>query len=394
MTTNCSGERELTEKRATLAKNLITLSENPDLPVETRNAALDKLSPEVENAAEAEKRARIEAEAAEKRALNERAVRIVVGNAEKRREEENAPEWRNLVPTHDEYRALIAEATPTQGGYTVPQKVSTAWVDRLRATSVFLEAPGINLVPFNSATFRIPAIVASSGTTVVPEGQTIPKADATFGALDLAPIKFAAIYQASSEILEDSALAIEQVVSQTMIEDMASDVDRSAFIGTGGTAGLAGIASTAANNTATNLATGKTTVSWDDVLDAYMAIVATGRKPTVVWCSPDQYKALTKSRENTGGAGTGAYLSGSVTADPAGAAWGLPILVSSNVPVRTVIVADASRIYVGVRRDLTINRSDEYGYGEDLVSWRVTSRWAGIRVSEATSVQKIVASAT
>ncbi|MGK5682505.1 hypothetical protein [Actinoplanes sp. URMC 104] len=73
---------------------------------------------------------------------------------------------------------------------------------------------------------------------------------------------------------------------------------------------------------------------------------------------------------------------------------GLPILPSANVPVRTVFVADATRLYVGVRRDLTLNVSQDYQFGNDVTSWRLTYRLAGVRAAEATSAVKIVASAT
>ncbi|MFC4067989.1 phage major capsid protein [Actinoplanes subglobosus] len=389
MTDNCSGTRELAEKRAKLAENLITLSENTDLPVESRNAALDKLAPEVNDAAQAEQRTQAEAQAAELRTVHERA-----GAETARRRDLDEPdsgmEWRNLFPSHEEYRALMETGAPAQGGYTVPQKVGNKWIGQLRAQSVFLAAPGINLIPFDSATFRIPQVLTSGNPSVVAEGATIPKADLTTGPVDFNAQKYGFIYQASSEILEDSAINIEQLVAQTMVENIASKVDLDAFQGNG-TTGLFGISSTAALNTATTLAAGTTSVTWDHVLDAYMAILLTGRKPTVVWCSIDQFRGLVKSREN---GSTGAYLAGSVTADPAGAAWGLPILPSANVPARTVIVADASRVYLGVRRDVTVKRSDEYAFGEDMSSWRATSRWAGIRVAEATSVQKIVAAAS
>ncbi|MEV6300400.1 phage major capsid protein [Actinoplanes sp. NPDC051861] len=379
---------ELRTKAAKLADNLTKVAANEDLPAEIRSNALNELSGDVVQAAEEIRKT----EEAETRALNEHfggltAARPGTG----RGKSDDGPEWRHLVPTFDEYRALMAEGTPAQGGYSVPQKIASQWIEKLRNRSVFMSAPGLNMVPFDSASFRIPAQLTSSTPSVVAEGATIPKGDITFGALDFNAIKYGSIYQGTSEILEDSSLPLEKLIAETMIDDMAVKVDFDAFQGTGGTAGLFGISSTAASNTTTTLSAGKTLVTWDDVLDAYIAVLTTGRTPTVVWCSMDQYKGLIKSREN---GTTGAYLAGSVTADPMSQAWGLPILPSANLPVRTVIVADASRIYVGVRRDIRLNRSDEYGYGEDVVSWKGTARYAGIRVAEATSVQKIVAAAS
>jgi HK97 family phage major capsid protein len=395
-------DEELADKQQRLLK-ILAVSDSPALPVESRINALDQMAGnEIRNAdmidvaagrmvdskpGNAEDRA--QDGTAEMRAASERAALLVAGTPEMRAAQDG-PEWANLFPTHDEYRALMATGAPANGGYTVPAKVGNQWIEQLRNQSVFLAAPGINLVPFDSATFRIPQVLTSDRSVVTAEGATIPKANMTFGPLDFTPLKYGFIYQASSEVLEDSSLNIEALVAQTMIENIASDVDKDAFQGNG-TTGLAGVSSTSASNTATTLAAGTTQVTWDHVLDAYIAILATGRRPSVVWCSMDQYRGLIKSREN---GSTGAYLAGSVTADPTSAAWGIPILPSNNVPARTVLVADASRVYIGVRRDVTVLRSDEYGFGEDLVSWRATARWAGIRVAESTSVQKVVAAAS
>src|SRR5205085_1768688 len=144
-------------------------------------------------------------------------------------------------------------------------------------------------------------------------------------------------------------------------------------------------------STNTALAAGQTVVKWDLVIDAYAAVVAAGAAPTVIWASADMYGPLLKERES---GANGAYLQGSVTGDPAKAALGLPILVSGNLPARMVIVADASRVFVGVRSDVVVKVSEDAGFTTDAVGFRATYRVAGLVVAEAGSVQRITASAT
>ncbi|WP_327009472.1 phage major capsid protein [Dactylosporangium sp. NBC_01737] len=354
--------------------------------------------------ADAEKRAKVETIDAEMKAMAKEATdHIRAGEQEalehraavlaSTRGRKGASEWRSIVPSAHEWRALVAEGTPAAGGYAVPTKVSEQWIDKLRAQSTFLRAPGLNVIRYDyGKSFTIPQLTASTDPAVVGEGNAIPEGSLTFAGVSLDPVKYAALYRASSEIVEDSSVDIEDLIGQTLIRDVANIVDKDAFVGAGSTTALAGL-TLAANSTAVNLATGNTSVKWDDVIDAVGAIMGTGGTPTVVWANVTEWKNLIKQREGSG-ATAGGYLAGSVTTDPSKAAMGLPLLPTINLPARTVIVADATRVWVGVRRDVRLARSEEWKFQEDSLGYRATYRIAGVRVAEATSIQKIVASAT
>ncbi|GGJ84413.1 hypothetical protein GCM10010123_12550 [Pilimelia anulata] len=59
-----------------------------------------------------------------------------------------------------------------------------------------------------------------------------------------------------------------------------------------------------------------------------------------------------------------------------------------------MIVADASRVFFGIRSDVALKVSEDAYFGEDVVGIRLTTRAAGLVVAEATSVQWVQASAT
>ncbi|MFD8210492.1 phage major capsid protein [Streptomyces sp. NPDC059695] len=61
---------------------------------------------------------------------------------------------------------------------------------------------------------------------------------------------------------------------------------------------------------------------------------------------------------------------------------------------KTVIVADASRIVVGVRRNATVRISEDARFDKDQVGFKLTMRMAGVSVAEASSVQVIKAAAS
>ncbi|TQJ56007.1 phage major capsid protein [Streptomyces sp. SLBN-115] len=297
--------------------------------------------------------------------------------------------WRSILPSGNEYRALVNEGTPGAGGYAVPTDVANRAVEFLRAKSVFMQVPGLNIHRFTGGTFVLPNLISTTTPGVVAEGALIPSATANFGGFSFAPMKYADLYEASNEILEDAAFDMRDLIATVMLRNVAAQVDRDAFQGTG-TASLSGLTK-AGMGTAVNLASGTTQVSWDHVIDAYSDIEAVGAAPAVIWASPDQAKGLRKAREN---GNNGGYLAGQVTDPVASRGLGLPIHVSGNLPQRTVIVADPTRIHVGVRSDVRIARSEDYGFAQDKTAFKATYRIAGLVVDAPAAVQIIKASAS
>ncbi|MFJ4974904.1 phage major capsid protein [Streptomyces coeruleorubidus] len=355
---------------------------------ETRDSIASTLKAMEMRAADArEDRARLDREA-EVRTLAAKVGGLVVpGALEGSGDQEGA--WRSLLPSAAEYRALVAEGTPGAGGFAVPTNVADRAVEFLRAQSVFMRVPGINLHRFTGGSFVLPSLTGTTNPAVVAEGATISEATATFAGLTFAPIKYADLYRASNEILEDAAFSLRDLIAGVMLRNIATLVDKDAFQGTG-TASLSGLTK-AGMGTAVNLSAGNTQVTWDHIIDAYSDIEAAGAAPAVIWASPDQAKGLRKAREN---GANGGYLAGQVTDPVASRGLGLPIYVSANIPTRTVIVADPTRIHVGVRSDVRLAMSQDYGFNQDTTGFRATYRIAGLAVDATAAVQVIKASAS
>ncbi|WP_343997621.1 phage major capsid protein [Streptomyces thermocarboxydovorans] len=140
----------------------------------------------------------------------------------------------------------------------------------------------------------------------------------------------------------------------------------------------------------TSLAAGNKVVTYDDLADAVARVEAVNGRPSVVWASTDMAAALRKEKAS----GSGEYQGGSPTDSPAATAWGLPILPSAFLPVRTVVVADASRLFVGVRRNAQVKVSEDARFSSDQVGFKLTMRVAGVGVAEAASVQIVKAAAS
>jgi HK97 family phage major capsid protein len=300
---------------------------------------------------------------------------------------DDSESFRGLVPSLNEYRALTAEGTQSAGGWTVPEKVSAQYADILRSSSTLLRAlPVSNVLTFDTDTLQVPQLIESGGEDYVAEGAELPEGTMTWSSLSFPARKIGRVQWASSEILEDSALDLRNIIGQNLLRDASLRFDADAFNG-GLTDEVKGIL---VQGTSTSLAAGKVTVTYDDLADACARVESMNGHPSVVWASTDMGAALRKEKAS----GSGQYQGGSPTDSPASTAWGLPVMVSGFLPAKTVVVADASRLFVGIRRNAAIRISEDARFSSDQVGFKLTMRVAGVGVAESSSVQVIKAAAS
>ncbi|WP_143662771.1 phage major capsid protein [Streptomyces sp. CB03238] len=350
---------------------------------ETRNAIAETLKCMEMRAADArEDRAMLDREA-EVRSLAAKAGSLFIPSAPKG----DDASWRSLLPSLNEYRALISEGVPGDGGYTVPDQISSKYIDALKANSTFLRGlPSSSIIPFTSDTLSVPQLVSSTGADYVAEGQPIPVGQMVWGEVKFTAKKIGEIQWASTEVLEDSALDLRRIIGDNLLRDASLKFDSDAFTGSG-TNAIRGVVS---QGVTTTLGTGKVTVTYDDLADAVARIEAINGRPSVVWASTDMAASLRKEKAS----GSGIYQGGQPTDSPAATAWGLPILVSAFLPAKTVVVADASRIVVGVRRTAQVKVSEDARFDSDQVGFKLTMRMAGVSLAEPASAQIIKAAAS
>ncbi|MFE4690239.1 phage major capsid protein [Streptomyces sp. NPDC056749] len=370
------------EDRSKLIGEMRSLESNRSLTDSEKRQRIERLDEEIRelefNARDAIERGEREAEVRSMAARSGGMLMPVSGATSM-----DGDKWRSLVPSLSEYRA-ISGGVASEGGYTVPSEVSGKYIDALKAKSALLRGlPESSVIPFTSADFSVPQLVSSAGADYVAEGQVIPEGQMVWGEVKFTAKKIGEVQWASVEVLEDSAVDQRRVIADNLLRDASLRFDNDAFVGSGNNP-IKGITS---QGVTTALAAGKTTVTYDDLADAVARIEATNGTPSVVWASVDMAAALRKEKAS----GSGVYQGGSPTDSPASTAWGLPILPSTFLPPKTVIVADASRVIVGIRRNATLRISEDARFDRDQVGFKLTMRIAGVSVAEASSVQVIKA---
>jgi HK97 family phage major capsid protein len=296
-------------------------------------------------------------------------------------------EWRGLLPSRTEIREMQDSETRAESGteYLIPSGVAAKYVDMLRAKAVFLKGiPAENLIPFNDRKWTMPVLSDSDMPALVAENALITEGDDEWVGLEFDAKKYADYRTVGNETLADSGLSLRNALGQTMIRNLAVQFDADAFAGAGGTTTpILGLVGQGVSTDAT--ATG--TATFDDIADAIGRLWAANADPSVIWLAPDAAIALSKEREGT----EGNYVADADSA--VGLARRLPQLVSTNVPAGSVVVADGSRVYAGIREDARVAVSEHAEFQSDKTALRLTQRCAGVYVVESSSVQVIAENA-
>jgi HK97 family phage major capsid protein len=136
-------------------------------------------------------------------------------------------DWKGAVP---ERRAL--EITdPTLGGYLVPHPLAARIIDLARNRSVCVQA-GALTIPMESNTLDVAVIDEGPVAYWRPEGTAITESNMAFSLKTFTAKTLAALVRCSVELFED-AQNLDSVVSTSLAQALALELDRAALFGAG-----------------------------------------------------------------------------------------------------------------------------------------------------------------
>ncbi|MFD6182871.1 HK97 family phage prohead protease [Streptomyces goshikiensis] len=263
-------------------------------------------------------------------------------------------------------------AIPVGAEWTATEPAAL-WVNMIGPNSRFLASiPASNKLPMHEASMMLPAIKTGDGS-YVDANTPLPEPSTEITSRTSHAAKFAAMERASSESLEDARPDLVAGINQSLAAGMARGIDKGLFNGAAPTdpndpRRIVGL-----------LAQGDTKHIAPSVVEISSAVErmeATGAEATVLWVDPVAAKALRAEV--------------SATDWPKGI-YGLMPIVSQHLPANTAVVADASRIFVGLHSGISITTSQVSpgAFMEDRVLFRALARVAGVWVQESNSVQII-----
>ena len=224
---------------------------------------------------------------------------------------------------------------------------------------------------------QIPSVSAYSTGTQTAAGSALPSSDPTFNSfVTLQSWKFGGIISVARELLEDTGVDLLGFLADQIGIGLGSSVNAALTTGTGTTqpTGIVNAASSAL--TGATATTGAFTA--DNLISlAYSLDPAARRRPGAGFMMNTTSLAAVRSFKDT----YGRYIfEPSLSAEKNDLLLGFPIwenpdMASTGLNAKSVIFGDLASFYVREVGGIRLDRSDDYAFGNDQVTFRYT--WRG-----------------
>ena len=293
-----------------------------------------------------------------------------------------------------DFRAL-SKLSASVGGNTV----KTTFYERLMAhlieVSAILNAGPTILNTSTGEPMQFPITTAHPTAALVAEAAQIPNNEPTFGQRALGAFKYGDIIKVSNELLTDTSVDLEGYLSMSAGRAVGNAFGAHLVTGTG-SAQPSGIITTA-----TTGVTGGTGVAGvptaDNLIDLFYSVIAPYRNsPNAAWIVRDATMASIRKFKDT----TNAYLfQPSLTLGTPDTLLGKPIYTDPNIAAtglgaKSVAFGDISQYVVRLVNGVRFERSDDFMFDTDLVTFRVLIRGDGILADQTGAVKVFVGGAS
>jgi HK97 family phage major capsid protein len=219
----------------------------------------------------------------------------------------------------------------------------------------------------NQSSFRIPLVTADPAASWVAEGSEISPSDATLSETDVVFNKVAGLSIVSRELAEDTDPAALAVVGEGLARDIARKIDAAYFANTtaNGPAGLGSLT--------TSVVTSGSAFTVDAFIDAVAAASDLGATIDHFVVSSADYVSLSKIKELTAGSNK-PLLEPDPTRPSGRLLLGVPLVLAPGLLSGTAWAIPASRCFVVIRDDATVETDASVYFTSDRVAVKATMR--------------------
>lgn len=290
--------------------------------------------------------------------------------------------------------------TAAQGGNTVPTSFAGQLFEHMIEVSAVLQAGPTIWRTSGGENFEVPVTTTHPGAALIAEGSALTETqDAVFAKRTLGAYKYAMSIQVSNELVADTGVDLLGYLARSCGRAVGN------VLGTDLVVGNASSKPSGIVQTASTGVTGATAVSGaftpDNLIDLYYSVIAPYRNSSSCgWIMRDATLATArKFREGTG-ATAGAYLwQPSIAVGVPDTLLGKPVYTDPNVAAvaisaKSVIFGDISAYHVRLAGGLRFERSDEFAFQNDLVTFRCIARGDGILADQTGAVKVFVGGAS
>lgn len=205
-------------------------------------------------------------------------------------------EWSG--PAAAELKAM-AVGTGSAGGFLVPAPLSATVLDLARAKARVFEA-GALTVPMETATLNIAKVAGDPAPAWHAENALdVVASDVSLARVTLTARTLPVIVRCSRELFEDAS-NLDAVVSSSVAQALALELDRAALYGTGVAPQPRGVYNTTGIGVVNLGANGAALTTYDSVIDALTSVRNNNHEPNAMLYAPRTAASLAKLKDTTG----------------------------------------------------------------------------------------------
>lgn len=288
----------------------------------------------------------------------------------------------DLAPSKVNFRDL-SKLTAGAGGNTVPTDFYGRLMAHLIETSAVLQSGATILNTSGGEVLQVPKTTAHSSAAIVTEAAAIGESDPAFGQVSLGAYKYGTMIQVSRELLTDTGVDLEGYLAMQAGRALGNAFGAHAITGDG---------SSKPRGVVTDATVGKTGLAGDgggfgdqsvagegadQLIDLFHSVIAPYRmSASCRWMMNDTTAGVIRKIKTT----EGQYIwQPSVIVGQPDTILGKPVLTDPNVAsvglsAKSVIFGDFSQYFVRLAGGIRFERSDEFAFGNDLVTFRALMR--------------------
>lgn len=291
----------------------------------------------------------------------------------------------------------LSKGSATAGGNTVP----TSFANRLYEHMIEVASiVGVATV-FNTAggeTFEVPVTTAHSTAALITEGSTLTESDPAFAKRSLGAYKYAYSFQVSSELLADTGVDLTGYFARAAGRALGNALGVDLAVGNGSSK-PSGVAQTSTLGV-TGAASVAGVPNGDNLIDLFYSVIAPYRNSDkCVWLFRDTTAGtIRKIKDSSGGAGVGNYLWTPGFGTAPDTILGKPVVIEPNIAAtglsaKSVLFGDMSAYFVRLAGGIRFERSDEFAFQNDQVTFRAIVRGDGILADQTGAVKHFIGNA-
>ena len=271
------------------------------------------------------------------------------------------------------------DITKSSTGAPVPTSFYDTLVEHLVVQGPMLDASVITMLTTNSGeSLQIPRTATYTSPAIIGEGTAITESDPTFSAfVTLGAFKYAATFQLSREVVEDSGINLLDFVARQAAVGMGTAVNAGLTVGTG-TTQPTGIVTAASSAVLGGTGVAGVPTADDLITLAYTCPSPYRRRGASFQMRSSTLAAVRKLKDTYGQYIWAPGIASSAPDTLLGyTVHENPDVVATGTGAKSVIFGDMSSYYVRQVRGIDFARDDSVGFVNDLITFRVTWRGDG-----------------